>query len=168
ILTSHMAGSLDTEGAFDFVISKMREGTEPLAHVHSREHEFMYLLSSMMRFYVENQVLAVMAGECMFLPRGVPHAFLIESKEIDIITLVSPGGFFDAVNKMSMPAKRMGLPADAETISSPVLVSQDRSRLDPSQQRECHGTRIIASRLAGPGLLPGMNNFRAETRLRSC
>ena len=65
-----MAGSLDTEGAFDFVISKMREGTEPLAHVHSSEHEFMYLLSSMMRFYVENQVLAVMAGECMFPSAG--------------------------------------------------------------------------------------------------
>lgn len=117
ILISHMAGSSDTEGAFDFVISKMRAGTEPPPHVHSREHEFMYLLSGMMRFYAEGQVFTVTAGECMFLPRGIPHAFLIESKEIDIISLISPAGFFDAVNKMSMPAKHMGLPADAETLT---------------------------------------------------
>jgi quercetin dioxygenase-like cupin family protein len=117
ILVSQMAASPDNEGAFDLVISKMRRGTEPPPHVHSREHEFMYLLSGMMRFYVDDQVFTVAAGECMFLPRGVPHAFLIESNEIDIITLISPGGFFDAVNKMNMPAKRMELPADGETIT---------------------------------------------------
>jgi quercetin dioxygenase-like cupin family protein len=116
ILISQMAGPRDNEGAFDFVISKMRSGTEPPPHVHSREHEFMYLLSGMMRIYVDGQVSAVAAGECMFLPRGVPHAFLIDSKEIDIITLISPGGFLDAVNKMNIRAKRMELPADAETL----------------------------------------------------
>jgi hypothetical protein len=77
----------------------------------------MYLLSGMMRFYVDGQVSTMAAGECMFLPRGVPHAFLIDSKGIDIITLISPGGFFDAVNKMNKPAKRMELPADAETLT---------------------------------------------------
>jgi quercetin dioxygenase-like cupin family protein len=138
ILTSHMAGSLDTEGAFDFVISKMRAGTEPPPHVHSCEHEFMYLLSGMMRFYVEDQVLAVMAGECMFLPRGVPHGLLIESKEIDIITLVSPGGFFDAVNKMSMPAKRMGLPADAETLTYTTADLTETIKL-----LEKHGVQVL-------------------------
>src|SRR5262245_27919445 len=116
ILVSHMAGPSDTEGAFDFVISKMRAGTEPPPHVHAREHEFMYLLSGEMRFYAEGQVFTVAAGECIFLPRGMPHAFRIESKEVDIIALVSPGGFFDAVNKMSIPAKRMELPAD-ETLT---------------------------------------------------
>ncbi len=115
ILTSRMAGSSDTEGAFDFVISKMRAGTEPPPHVHSREHEFMYLLSGMMKFYVDDQVLALTAGECTFLPRAVPHAFLIESKEIDIIALISPGGFFDVINEMHVPAKRMALPTDTET-----------------------------------------------------
>ena len=79
VLTSHMAWSSETEGAFDFVISKMRAGTEPPPHVHSREHEFMYLLSGVMKFYVDDQVLALTGGECMFLPRAVPHAFLASS-----------------------------------------------------------------------------------------
>jgi hypothetical protein len=70
-----------------------------------------------MRFYVEGRVFTVAAGECMFLPRGIPHAFLIDSKEIDIMALSSPGGFFDAINKMNMPAEHMGLPADADTLT---------------------------------------------------
>src|SRR5258708_39295170 len=31
-------GEADTSGAFDLVVSKMRKGTEPPPHVHSREH----------------------------------------------------------------------------------------------------------------------------------
>jgi hypothetical protein len=40
ILVSQMAGTADNNGAFDLVISKMRRGTEPPPHVHSREDEF--------------------------------------------------------------------------------------------------------------------------------
>ena len=38
ILITQLAGEADTSGAFDLVVSKMRKGTEPPAHVHSREH----------------------------------------------------------------------------------------------------------------------------------
>jgi len=56
------------------------------------------------------EVFSVRAGECMFLPRGIPHAFLIASEEIHIITLITHGGFLDAINKMNAPAERMELP----------------------------------------------------------
>src|SRR5262249_12547102 len=62
--------------------SKMRAGTEPPPHFHSREHEFMYLLAGTMRVYAKSQVFRVTASECMFLPREIPHAFLIESNEM--------------------------------------------------------------------------------------
>jgi quercetin dioxygenase-like cupin family protein len=82
ILVSQMAGTSDNEGAFDFVVSKMRRGTEPPPHVHSREHEVFYILSGEINVYVERKVIRVSAGEFMFLPRGVPHAFLFESDEV--------------------------------------------------------------------------------------
>jgi hypothetical protein len=52
------------------------------------------------------------AGECAFLPKGKPHAFLIQSAEIDVLALMTPGGFLNAVNKMNAPAERMKLPSD--------------------------------------------------------
>ena len=39
MLASVMAGTADNNGAFDFVISMARRGTEPPPHVHSRELE---------------------------------------------------------------------------------------------------------------------------------
>lgn len=117
ILVSQMAGTADNNGAFDIAISKMRRGTEPPPHIHSREHEFMYLLSGEMRFYVDGEVFQVTAGECMFLPRLKPHAFRIASEEAHIMTLITPGGFNDAIKKMSAPAERMEIPTDTDTVT---------------------------------------------------
>jgi uncharacterized cupin superfamily protein len=110
-----MAGAADNGGAFDLAISKIRRGTEPPPHVHSREDEFWYVLSGEMRFYVDGEVFTVTAGECMFLPRRTPHAFLVASEEAHMILLVVPGGFLDAINKMNAPAERMEAPTDADT-----------------------------------------------------
>jgi quercetin dioxygenase-like cupin family protein len=117
ILVSQMAGAADNNGAFDLVVSKMRRGTEPPPHVHSREDEFFYVLSGEMRFYVDGEVFTVTAGECMFLPRRKPHAFLITSEEAHMILLVVPGGFLDAINKMNAPAERMEVPTDVDTVT---------------------------------------------------
>src|SRR5262245_42481687 len=75
ILVSQMAGTSDNDGAFDLVVSKMRRGTEPPPHVHSREHEMFYILRGELNVYVDRKVFRVSAGEFIFLPRGVPHAF---------------------------------------------------------------------------------------------
>jgi quercetin dioxygenase-like cupin family protein len=117
ILTSHMAGTSDNGGAFDLVVSKMRRGTEPPPHVHSREHEAFYILSGELTAYVDGKVFRVSAGEFVFLPRGVPHAFLIDSDEVHQLTLVTPGGFFDVVAPMTAPAQRLDIPRDADTIT---------------------------------------------------
>jgi glyoxylate utilization-related uncharacterized protein len=112
-----MAGITDNNGAFDLIITKMRRGTEPPPHVHSREDELFYLLSGEIRVYVDDEVFPVAAGECMFLPRGKPHAFLITSEEVHQITFLVPGGFLGAVNKMNAPAERMHVPSDLDTVT---------------------------------------------------
>src|SRR5262245_20631947 len=90
ILVSQMAGTADNNGAFDLTISKMRRGTEPPPHIHSREDEFFYVFSGEMTVYVEGEVFPVSAGECMFLPRGKRHAFLISTEEVYLILLTVP------------------------------------------------------------------------------
>ena len=112
-----MAATADNNGAFDVLIDKMRRGTEPPPHVHSREDEFFYILSGEIRFYVDGEVFTVTAGECMFLPRRKPHAFLITSEEIHMVNFITPGGFVDALNKMSAPAERVEVPTDVDTVT---------------------------------------------------
>jgi quercetin dioxygenase-like cupin family protein len=117
MLHSQMAGTADNGGAFDFVIAKLPRGTEPPPHVHSREGEFIYVLSGEMSVYVEGEVFRVVAGECMFLPRRRPHAWLITSEEAYVILLIVPGGFNEAFSKMGAPAERMEAPTDVDTVT---------------------------------------------------
>jgi quercetin dioxygenase-like cupin family protein len=112
ILSTQLAGEDDTGGAFDLVLSKMRKGAEPPPHVHARENEFFYVLAGKLDVYVESEVFQVEAGECMFLPRGIPHAFIIESPEICMLVLITPGGFMNAVKEMAAPAKELEVPSD--------------------------------------------------------
>jgi quercetin dioxygenase-like cupin family protein len=112
-----MAGTADNDGAFDFVIAKLPRGTEPPPHVHSREDEFFYVLSGEMRVYVDGEVFAVTAGECVFLPRRRAHAWLITSEEAHVILLIVPGGYNEAFSEMSAPAERMEVPTDVDTVT---------------------------------------------------
>lgn len=118
ILVSQLAGGADTGGAFDLVESKMRKGTEPPPHVHAREDELFYILAGEIKVFVDGKVFAVSASECVFLPRQTPHAYLIESAEVHVLALMTPGGFLDAINKMNAPARMMEIPSDSETYST--------------------------------------------------
>jgi mannose-6-phosphate isomerase-like protein (cupin superfamily) len=117
VLNSLMAGKKDNDGAFDFCIIRMKRGTEPPPHVHSREHEFFYILSGEVRLFVDDEVFELTTGDCIYLPLGRPHAFRIISDELHWIAFITPGGFFEAVSEMNAPAERMEVPADANVIT---------------------------------------------------
>jgi mannose-6-phosphate isomerase-like protein (cupin superfamily) len=117
ILITQLATAEETGGAFDLVLGNMRSGTEP-PHVHTREHEFFYVLDGKLDVYIEDKVFQVGPGECAFLPLGRPHAFLIRSPEIRMLTLITPGGFMKAVAPMAAPAEKLEIPSDSVTYAT--------------------------------------------------
>ena len=118
ILVSQLAGTDDTDGAFDFVESKMKKGTEPPPHVHDREDELFYILAGEIKIFADQKVFTVGAGESVFLPRKTPHAYLIQSAEVHLLALMTPGGFFNAINQMNAPARTLEIPSDSETYAT--------------------------------------------------
>ena len=118
LLISQLAGRADNDGAFDLVESKMNKGTEPPPHVHDREDELFYILSGEIKVFVDGEILTVTAGGTVFLPKKVPHAYLIQSEECHVLALMTPGGFLDAINKMNAPARTMEIPSDMETYAT--------------------------------------------------
>ncbi|WP_263385410.1 cupin domain-containing protein [Granulicella arctica] len=101
----------------------MKKGTEPPPHVHEREDELFYILSGEIKVFVDGQVLTVAAGESVFLPKKVPHAYLIQSDECHVLALMTPGGFLNAINKMNAPARTMKIPSDMETYATADLTA---------------------------------------------
>jgi quercetin dioxygenase-like cupin family protein len=118
ILVSQLAGGTDTGGAFDLIESKMNRGTEPPPHIHDREDELFYILAGEIKVFADGDVFTVTAGESVFLPKQLPHAYLIQSDECHVLALMTPGGFLNAINKMNTPAHAMEIPSDMETYST--------------------------------------------------
>jgi hypothetical protein len=67
--------------------------------------------------YVGPEAFKVRTGECVFLPRFVPHAFVIRSPRLQLLTLFTPGGLEEAFRRVSSPARNLDLPAGAITYS---------------------------------------------------
>ena len=77
-----------------------------------------------MRFdSADGQVFTVAAGESVFLPKKVPHAYVIQSDVCHVLALITPGGFLNAINKMNTPARTMEIPSDMETYATADLTA---------------------------------------------
>jgi mannose-6-phosphate isomerase-like protein (cupin superfamily) len=108
------ATSKTTGGAFGLVESLIAPGFSPPLHVHHREDESFYVLEGRVTMRCGDRVFEATAGAFVFLPRGVPHTFVVEGDTpARMLTLMTPGGgegFFQAAGR---PAERDGLPPSA-------------------------------------------------------
>jgi quercetin dioxygenase-like cupin family protein len=76
-LIANLATERDTGGAFEFVVTKVKKGTEPPPHAHEREHEMSYVLEGVIDVYVGDESFRAIAGECVLLPKRKAPAFSI-------------------------------------------------------------------------------------------
>ena len=82
-----------TNGALGLVDGRFYRGFGPPLHVHRREDEAMYVLEGEIRFRQGEQEFLAGPGSWVWQPRGVPHAFKVESETARALVVVSPGGF---------------------------------------------------------------------------
>jgi quercetin dioxygenase-like cupin family protein len=136
-LTTNLAEKKDTNGAFFLVEAMLAPGTEPPPHVHTREDELFYVLEGEFDVYVGKEAFKVEAGECVFLPRFKPHAFVIRSPRLRVLALFTPAGLEEAFRGMSSPAQRLEPPTGAVTYSTGDL-KQTAQRLSE------YGARFLA------------------------
>jgi quercetin dioxygenase-like cupin family protein len=117
-LTTNLAEKKDTNGAFLLVEAMLAPGTEPPPHVHTREDELFYVLEGEFDVYVGEKAFHVKAGECVFMPRFKPHAFVIRSPQLRRLALFTHAGLEEVFRGMSTPAQRLELPTGAATYST--------------------------------------------------
>jgi quercetin dioxygenase-like cupin family protein len=87
------ATAATTGGAFGLVESWIAPYASPPLHIHRREDESFWVLEGRVRFRCGDQEIVGGPGTFVFLPRDVPHTFVVESAEgAHILTLLTPGG----------------------------------------------------------------------------
>jgi quercetin dioxygenase-like cupin family protein len=94
----------DTGGALGLVEGSFHRDFGPPLHVHSREDEAMYVLEGEIRFRQGEEEFIAGPGTWVWHPRGVAHAFKVETKRARALVLVTPGGFERMFEEGGVPA----------------------------------------------------------------
>jgi mannose-6-phosphate isomerase-like protein (cupin superfamily) len=137
ILGTNLAEAGDTDAAYFLMEALLEPGSEPPPHVHSREDELFYVLEGSFDVYVGEEIFQVNQGGCVFLPKFKPHAFIIRSHRLRLLTLFTPGGIKEAFRSKSVPAQKLDLPAGAVTYSTADIQ-------EVAQRMSEHGVRVLA------------------------
>jgi quercetin dioxygenase-like cupin family protein len=130
-----------TGGAMSLVELAGRRGDMPPLHIDHRNDETVYLVAGQMTLFVGDRQFALGEGQAALAPRGVPHAYRIESERARWLVINSPAGFERFLREASEPA-----PADE-------LPPPERS-VDPGPVVQL-ATEYEIEVLGPPGTLPG-------------
>lgn len=75
-------------------------GQGPPLHVHALLDELIYVIDGTIRVRLDDRVERATSGACVFVPRGTPHTWAVESdRAARLLVVVSPAGleqFFDS------------------------------------------------------------------------
>jgi mannose-6-phosphate isomerase-like protein (cupin superfamily) len=110
------ATATQTGGAYGMVEAWAPPGSGPALHRHSREDESFRVLEGRLTMRCGDELVAAEPGSLTFLPRGVPHTFVVEGDApAHLLSVCTPGGleaFFVAAGR---PAEHDGLPPSGPT-----------------------------------------------------
>jgi quercetin dioxygenase-like cupin family protein len=129
----------ETGGTLGIVEMTGTQGEMPPLHVHHLEDETFVVLEGELTIHTPGESRTLRAGDALVAPRGVPHAYRVESERARWLG-VSSGGFASFVLTASDPAEFDDLPpADRELDMDRLLAAA-----------EAHGIEVIAP----PGTMP--------------
>lgn len=114
-----LATGEETGGAFALFEARGLPGMEPPPHLHTREDETYYLLAGELSFTVGERTFRATRGDFVFLPRGVRHAFRVESESFHVLVGLYPAGLEQMFVEMTVPAEDDGIPPVPEGPPSP-------------------------------------------------
>lgn len=109
-LLSVLIKATDTNNLFSLLKMTEVKGLEPPPHTHTREDEIFMVLDGSIEFSVGGKTYQATAGDSMFLPRNIQHAFKVLTDRAEVMILLTPGGFEQYFIEMSEPAPAMELP----------------------------------------------------------
>ena len=122
----------DTGGAFFLFEDVMAQGKTTPFHRHPEADEMTYILEGEIVINVDGKETRVGAGGMTFVPKGVPHAFLVVSDSARLLSLHSPGAPSQAFYRGASE------PATADTSET-----VDMARLQASAKENPRGIEIL-------------------------
>ncbi|RWE85504.1 MAG: cupin domain-containing protein [Mesorhizobium sp.] len=113
-LIAIQVSSADGEDGICVIEHRQPYGDSAPLHVHRNEDEVFHILEGRIRFVINGRERIAGAGETVLAPKGLAHAYRVESPEGAHTLTVTRGPDFETmVRKASRPAERPDLPPAA-------------------------------------------------------
>jgi mannose-6-phosphate isomerase-like protein (cupin superfamily) len=86
------ATAATTADHYGLIEVEVPPGSAPPLHVHHREDEAFYMLDGRLTVRCGDATFGVTAGSYVFLPRDVPHGFVVEGETpVRMLNITTPG-----------------------------------------------------------------------------
>lgn len=92
VLDVKVSGSDTSGGLAIFEQTSLSQGRGTPLHVHPGQDEVFYVIEGAYEFLVDKERFSLMAGETIFLPRAVPHAWIQVSPRGKMLVTLQPAG----------------------------------------------------------------------------
>jgi mannose-6-phosphate isomerase-like protein (cupin superfamily) len=100
-----------TAGTFGATLVTQPPGLATPTHIHTRESEAWFILDGTITYRAGTELLDLAAGDFIYLPRNLPHAFRITGRTpARYVALTVPGGLMDMYDVVGEPAPQRRLP----------------------------------------------------------
>ncbi len=120
MLAEGKASAADTGGQYTLVEITAPAGLESPLHVHYTEDEGFYVLEGTVTIVVGDETVELGPGRHAFGPRDVPHRFTVGPDGARMVWVLTPGGFEDFIEEVSVPA-------EAPTVPPPSVVPPENA-----------------------------------------
>lgn len=110
-LFEQLLSAKDTGGALGLALVTQPPGTATPLHRHTIEAEMFLLLDGSMTYRAGEQTFQLSAGDLIWLPVGLPHAFRVTgSTPVRFLGLTTPGDLMALYDEVGIPATERRLP----------------------------------------------------------
>jgi quercetin dioxygenase-like cupin family protein len=132
-----------TGGAFSLLEALLPPGTSPPLHIHRAEDEPMWVVDGVLTFRVGEETFGAGPGSFAFLPRDVPHTFVVEgTTTARVLILLVPAGGEGYFIEGGRPAEGDGMPpasspdfAKLEEVAAKYHIEMIGPPLEPTERR---------------------------------
>ena len=83
-------------------------------HIHHAEDEAFYVLEGAMNGFCGDEKWRATTGDFVWLPRGIPHGYSVDSEVLRTLAITVPTGFERFVREAGEPAGKRTLPPPGE------------------------------------------------------
>jgi len=120
-ITVKTAGA-ETGSAFSQIETDDPRGSGPPLHLHHNEDETFYVLEGEVTILVGDERIDLNAGDYLFGPRGIAHAYIVRSERARMLVTASPAGVEQFFVNQGVPVTGAEPPTDAVMLPMDELV----------------------------------------------